>query len=190
MASHVNGSLSGWLRRQRIAAVRPYVRGHLLDFGCNTGELAREFAHESYAGIDVEPEALRQAREKFPEHDFYQSEDELSDRRFDTITLLAVIEYVPDRAGLYRRLGKLLAPGGKLVVTTPNPRIGLIRSLGGRIGLFAQDEKHLRRVLPVADEVCADLEQAGLKVVVNKRFLLGLNMLFVAEPGKLHDRAL
>ncbi len=39
--------------------------------------------------------------------------------RFDLITMLDVLEHVPDEVGILKRLGSWLAPGGVLLLTVP-----------------------------------------------------------------------
>lgn len=47
-------------------------------------------------------------------------EDVAPDDRFDAVTLNNIIEHVPDPVATLRRSWELLAPGGCLVVLTPN----------------------------------------------------------------------
>ena len=45
---------------------------------------------------------------------------EIGERRFDLVTAIEVIEHVESPINFLRNLGRLLAPGGVAIVTTPN----------------------------------------------------------------------
>lgn len=180
MTSHVNGTLSPLFRRLRAKACNPFVTGRVLDFGCNIGALSEEVTFDTYTGIDVEAQALEKARILHPDLTFLHADDDLGDRVFDTIVMMAVIEYVANRVALFDRLAGYLAPGGRLIITSPDPAILVVRAVGGRLGLLANDERHLRRGLPSAAQICCDLAQVGLIVNHRSRFMLGFNHLIVA----------
>jgi SAM-dependent methyltransferase len=96
------------------------------------------------------------------------------DGSFDLIVSIEVLEHVLDLELATREIGRLLAPGGRLVVTTPcaNPgslewflnrsRGGLERTADG-YGRFATDEPgHLRRL--TSRDLRVLLSRAGLVV--------------------------
>jgi SAM-dependent methyltransferase len=51
------------------------------------------------------------------------------DRQFDIVTISAVLHHVPveERQAVYRELGRVLKPGGRLYVFEHNPRNPLVR---------------------------------------------------------------
>ena len=71
----------------------------IVDLDAGAGEAARRRGHEYFCG----------PIERFE-----------TTRRFDVILLLNLIEHVEDPEALLRRAGELLAPGGLVVVKTPN----------------------------------------------------------------------
>jgi SAM-dependent methyltransferase len=99
--------------------------GRLLEVGCGTGDLlagARDLGW-SVAGVDFDPAAVAVARRRgldVAEGDL--AGQRYADGSFDAVTMFHVIEHVPDPGALLAECRRVLAPGGRLVVVTPNPR--------------------------------------------------------------------
>jgi len=97
--------------------------------------------------------------------------------------MLAVLEHVPDAAVLARECARLLAPGGRVVITVPDARVDRILDVLHRLRLIhgmSLEEHHgydVGQTRPV-------FEGAGLKAAAWRRFELGLNNLFVFEKPK------
>ncbi len=77
----------------------------------------------------------------------------------DVVVATAIIEHVADPDRMIAELGRVLRPGGLLVVTTPTPHL---EALATRIGLL-DDDQHNRTFY--AKDLAALLEQAGFKVL-------------------------
>jgi ubiquinone/menaquinone biosynthesis C-methylase UbiE len=62
-----------------------------------------------------------------------------ADRRFDVITISAVLHHVPvaERQAVYRELGRVLKPGGRIYVFEHNPRNPLVRYVIARTPIDA-----------------------------------------------------
>jgi SAM-dependent methyltransferase len=120
-----------WIRATLYADVEEAVRGpartrtRLLDVGCGTGDFV---AHALDAGWDargIEPSRL--ASEKAQARGLEVFRGTLADAvaahegpRFAAITMLNVLEHVPDPITYVRQCCALLAPGGALAVVVPN----------------------------------------------------------------------
>ncbi|WP_375428783.1 class I SAM-dependent methyltransferase [uncultured Sphingomonas sp.] len=106
--------------------------GRLLDIGCGNGGFLGGMARVGWQahGIDFDPAALAVAR-RFPGVTtalgdvFDQGFDAES---FDAVTMSNVIEHVPDPVETIAECRRILRPGGRLVVITPN-----LRALGHEI---------------------------------------------------------
>src|SRR5207248_6732839 len=76
-----------------------------------------------------------------------------ADRQFDIVTVSAVLHHVPvaERAAVYRELGRLLKPGGRIYVFEHNPRNPLVRYVIARTPIDANavllDETEVRHGL-------------------------------------------
>jgi ubiquinone/menaquinone biosynthesis C-methylase UbiE len=119
--------LSGFIPRDRNILV--------VDFGCGNGEILKEIKKINPAlkciGLDVSNEALRQAKEKNPDVDFFKIEDgeklPLKDSSIDFVFSSEVIEHIYDTQNAFKELSRILKPGGKALITTPYH--GLIKNI-------------------------------------------------------------
>jgi SAM-dependent methyltransferase len=105
--------------------------GHVLDVGCGSGAFLKRMRDAGWqtSGMEPDPNAALRVRQLLGAPVFGSIEEiEAGDQRYDLITLSHVIEHVPDPIAILRRLASLLAPGGHLVITTPNSK-----SLGARL---------------------------------------------------------
>jgi 2-polyprenyl-6-hydroxyphenyl methylase/3-demethylubiquinone-9 3-methyltransferase len=97
-----------------------------LDVGCGAGLLAEPLARLGAAttGLDAAPELIAAAKEHAAAVglaiDYRAGELAALDGRFDLITCMEVIEHVADPAVFIADLAKRLAPGGLLILSTPN----------------------------------------------------------------------
>ena len=129
--------------RRRIG---PVISGEhrLLDVGCGTGALldrSRAFGFTPY-GVELNPNFARYAREEFgiPVIAGELNVEHFESESFAAITMIDLIEHVPDPLGLLNTARQLLRPDGLLVVYTPNHRslivqlsLALYHLTGGRI---------------------------------------------------------
>lgn len=106
--------------------------GRVLDFGCGTGYGAALLAEvaQKVTGIDIDEAALHWATEvhRNPRLGFERRSDlakGMQSRSFDLITCFEMIEHVAEdmQIELISNFANLLAPGGKLLISTPNPEI-------------------------------------------------------------------
>jgi SAM-dependent methyltransferase len=103
--------------------------GAVLDIGCNDGgllaELARSRPDLRLAGLDLDAEAVAQARARLPEADLRTgsvAELPFADATFDLVTCMDVLEHLPEdlRAPALEEARRVLRPNGHLVIETPH----------------------------------------------------------------------
>jgi len=105
---------------------RPLEGKSALDVGCGAGLLAEPLARlgAQVTAIDAAPELIDVARDHSNRQglsiDYRAAAVENIDGRFDLITSLEVIEHVADPQAFVEALAKRLAPGGLLILSTPN----------------------------------------------------------------------
>lgn len=105
---------------------RPLAGKTALDVGCGAGLLAEPLARlgAQVTAIDAAPElidvALDHARRQALEIDYRAAAVEDIDGQFDLVTSLEVIEHVADPKAFVEALARRLAPGGLIILSTPN----------------------------------------------------------------------
>jgi 2-polyprenyl-6-hydroxyphenyl methylase/3-demethylubiquinone-9 3-methyltransferase len=181
---------------------RPLEGRTALDVGCGAGLLAEPLARlgARVTGIDAAPELIEAARAHAAgqglEIDYRAVPVEEVEGQFDLVTALEVIEHVADPAAFVRALAARLAPGGLMILSTPNATgwsklltITLAEGLG-RIPKGTHDfasfiaPERMRGLLETAGLKCEDFEgiawnpARGLHLSDN----LSLNYLVAATP--------
>lgn len=171
--------LQRWRARRADAWVPHGAR--LLDVGCADGMLLRTLAPRLTRAVGVDPDAetavgagYEIVRGHFPGAPAFAPES------FDCVTLLAVLEHVADPDALARECHRVLAPGGRVVLTVPHPVVDRILEIAIRLRVLdgMETEAHHGFDPSVTDAV---FEGAGFVKVADRRFQLGLNRLFVFE---------
>lgn len=186
-AEERGGRLSPWLQHRRMRVAQDFLRGRVLDYGCNDGALLAYCPPDGYVGLDVAENGLARARTAHPEVRFVTEVD--PQERFDTVAALAIIEHVSDPAGLLRRFAGLLAPGGRIVLTTPHPRMEWVHTVGARLRVFSAEAHHEHEELLDRTRMQRLAESAGLRIELYKRFLFGANQLFLLSPARIGSQA-
>lgn len=102
------------------------ARKRVLDIGCGTGVHAAIFAKRfgcEVAGIDASRGMLGKARDKLPDADFRHGVAEdlpFRDGAFDAALMMLVVHHL-DRPRAFVEARRILAPEGRLLITTTNP---------------------------------------------------------------------
>jgi SAM-dependent methyltransferase len=139
-----------WDRRRGflLGELRPHDR--VLDLGSGAGELTAEIAGVApqVVGVEVAEAAIARASARHPELDFRLAPIDgplpLEDGAFDLVWASEVIEHVADTARWLSEVRRVLAPRGRLLVTTPSH--GRLRLALGGIERFSEplgDHLHL-----------------------------------------------
>ncbi len=111
-----------------------YVHGDLLEVGCGEGRgldlLLKKV--DSYTAIDKIGAVLETLRSKYPEGEFIQANippfSDLHDDSFDVVVSFQVIEHIKDDKTFLSEIQRVLKPGGKALITTPNIKKTLTRN--------------------------------------------------------------
>jgi 2-polyprenyl-3-methyl-5-hydroxy-6-metoxy-1,4-benzoquinol methylase len=168
-----------WTRtriEEAVTLLRIGPGARVLDAGCGSGLLAARAAEAGAArvvGVDANPAAIEFARATFPHPalDFRSGlvdELELAPGSFDRIAFLEVIEHLSRAQGeaILALFHRLLAPGGRLVLSTPNRASPwpLLESLLDHLRLVPQLGGEQHEVLYTLDELRALGEAAGFRL--------------------------
>ena len=147
-----------------VAGLPPGKGRKLLDVGCGSGDflLGMRARGWSVLGVEPDPVAAAAARKNgLDVRDGMLADADFADDTFDAIVLSHVIEHVHEPMALLRECGRVLRPGGVLVLMTPN-----LTSVGHR--KFGADWRGLEppRHLHVfsVESLAACVQRVGLEV--------------------------
>lgn len=110
------------------------ISGNVLDIGCGEGRgleyLLKNVSH--YTAIDKIQLVLDALKAKYPQHNFIQGNIPpfpiQADGQFDFVVSFQVIEHIEDHEGYIREIVRMLKPGGKAIISTPNIDMSLTRN--------------------------------------------------------------
>lgn len=112
-----------------------YIKGgDMLEVGCGEGrgvDLILPKA-KSFTGIDKIQEVVDNLKTKYPTGNFQQMVIPpfagLPDNHYDVVVSFQVIEHIKDDLGYLKEIYRVLKPGGKALITTPNIKMSLSRN--------------------------------------------------------------
>jgi SAM-dependent methyltransferase len=111
-------------------------RGRLLEVGCGHGLLLDEARLRGYdvEGLELSVQAARYARETLglPVRETTLEDAELERGRYDGVLAVDLLEHLDDPVAALELMCTLLAPGGALLIVTPDPSSRVARLAGGR----------------------------------------------------------
>lgn len=114
----------------RYAFAALHSRGVVLDIACGTGYGSRyllEAGSDLVVGVDLSVEAVRHAVAHFGGPRFVVADGQVlpfQRSAFSSVVCLETIEHVADPDALLHEIRRVLTPGGRLVLSTPNYRGG------------------------------------------------------------------
>ena len=158
-------------------AGKPLAGKSALDVGCGAGLLCEPLARlgAGVTGVDAAPEnvAAASAHAEGRGLDLRYMAGEvgaLDIGQFDLVTSMEVIEHVADKAAFVAALAARLAPGGLMVISTPNRTLKsrlLLVDGAEKLGMIPRGTHHWDHFIQ-PDELVALLNDAGLSVTTTR----------------------
>lgn len=145
-----------------------------IDVGCGAGLLAEPLARmgAKVTGVDAAPENIAAARAHAAgqglEIGYFAGElAALPPAKFDLVTSMEVVEHVTDPAAFIAQLAARLAPGGLMILSTPNRTMLsklLLVEAAERVGAVPRGTHNWDQFLK-PEELTKLVEEAGLEVI-------------------------
>lgn len=157
-------ALTRWLRARNAERYMGPAERHL-DIGCGDGYFLRRSPCRERYGLDSLLGDHVTDRLDFPSS------------HFDYVTMLAVIEHIPEPRRLVIEIARVLRPGGRLIMTTPKSAADAL------IRLYVSDIDEQHETYFDARSLAA-LCEPELVLLEHHRFILGLNQAFCFEAVK------
>ncbi|MFI5175540.1 MAG: class I SAM-dependent methyltransferase [Terriglobia bacterium] len=163
----------------RIGMVGREIAGRVVDIGCGFNRLVRNYreAGGDGVGIDVYPwdgvDLVVEDTSRLP----------FEEGSFDTVTLVACLNHIPNRESVLKEAHRILKPDGRLVFTNLPPLLSLVWHKWA----FWDPDRHERGMKQgevwgfCREELEAMVIRAGFCVVRRVRFSWGINQLYVCE---------
>lgn len=166
----------------RVRRAMEWMSGYALDVGCGENRLIREYRDEGGSGVGVDvydwgpQDILVENTARLP----------FDDETFDTVTLMACINHIPNREEVLIELRRVLRDEGKLVLTNLTPRLSLIwhkfafwdddqHERGMKEGeLYGLDNSYLMKILT----------EAGFVLERKRPFSWGLNTIYMCAKNR------
>jgi SAM-dependent methyltransferase len=121
---------------RKLLAERFPKRGRMLEVGSGYGYLLDYFRQDGWDVVGVEPnEGLNRHARKVLDIEVLPlilPEAKFPDASFDVVTMMHVIEHVPDPTDTLNEIFRILKPGGMLVMETPRYDTLMFKLLGRR----------------------------------------------------------
>ena len=120
--------------------LKPYIEAtkivskNLLEVGCGIGrglDILKTNC-DQFTAIDKNKDLIELLSQKYPSFYFIQQNippfDGLADNSFDFVVSFQVIEHIDDDELFLKEINRVLKPGGKALITTPNTKFSLTRN--------------------------------------------------------------
>ena len=166
------------IEKWRIAAVLKLLNGKTLDIGCQHNHLIRNYGNG--VGVDIYPwagiDVLIEDSSKLP----------FEDQSFDTVTIVAALNHIPNRDACIKEVHRVLKSDGALIITMITPTISKIWH---KVVYRWDEDQHERGMID--GEVWGFTKKDLVELLVKnkftvesiKPFMLGVNTIYIFKKS-------
>jgi len=169
------------LQRFRLKAIAPYLKDDdfVLDIGTGDGGFFIYFKNVKGVGIDPQPKIILDKKSVTIEKGTFPGL-KLKETNFDALIMLAVLEHIPEEELnlVSEECRSLLKINGLILITVPSKKVDLILRILKKIKLVEAETLYQHYGFDV-NTVEALFNTSHFKLLVKRKFQLGLNNLFV-----------
>ncbi len=159
---------------ERFRYTFKYITGRLLDIGC--GENALVKTYKNGFGVDIYPwkdvDIIADVSSGLP----------FKNASFDTVSILASLNHIPNRQKMLLEAFRVLRPRGRILITMINPSTSILSHII-RYRFDPDQSERGRKKGEVFGlwkrQVIKLLKNANFKHIESKSFLWGLNRLYI-----------
>lgn len=175
------------LQRIRISKVKKYLNpgDTVLDIGTADGSLFKQIDYLGQGSVGIDPnldETIVNPDYQFIAGTFPKDMDQNREKAFDAITMLAVLEHIPESGyeSLLDGCNRYLKPSGLVLITVPAPIVDTILAVLFKLrlidGMELEEHHHFN-----IEKTLEIFPGSFYKLVCREKFELGMNNLFVFE---------
>lgn len=174
--SKFHSEYNRYLAHYKVESCLENIRGDsLLDLACGDGMMTEMFARKvsHVVGVDANGSHLAEARKRLPAAEFHEClvEELQLNQKFDSVTMLDLLEHVVNPTELLQKAASFLNEDGVLIIHVPNTY-----SINRRLAVIMGTLKHCEELSPFDLQIaghrraysiktlCDDIKKAGLKV--------------------------
>jgi len=152
-----------YLQNKRFKMAIPYLKGDVLDFGGNNGELS-EFVNGKYYCVNYDHSILDKIK-------------------VDTIAILAVLEHltVTETVNVFKKFKNILKPNGQIIITSTDRSAISSINLYSKLGIIDRDNVKEHKHFWNKKEFYDLAENTGFKVIKYMKFELIFNQFILME---------
>ena len=162
---------------ERVIQALNYAKGRALDIGCGANHFIKSYGNGT--GVDVYPwkgvDVVVKDTASLP----FENDE------FDTVSFIACLNHIPNRIEVLEEADRVLAKNGRIIVTMIPPKWGkFIHWIRFRNDPDHQDRDidHDHELLGMDPaQVKEMLKNTGYSNVTRKRFVFGINSIYVAK---------
>lgn len=159
--------LEKFLQQQRFKRVIPFLKGAVLDFGGNEGEL-QPYIKGAYTLVNYDYSKMEQGN------------------CFNTIVALAVIEHIEKNAvsSIFEKFKSVLTEEGSIVLTTPTPLAKPVLEFLAFVRLLDKKNIEEHKHYWNKSELTHLADENGFSVSIYKKFQFGFNQFVIFNHKK------
>ncbi|MBU3948426.1 MAG: class I SAM-dependent methyltransferase [Proteobacteria bacterium] len=167
------------LEQQRIKTVWPYLNGYVLDIGCGMNNLVRQYGNG--VGVDVydwgDVDFVVENTAQLP----------FENAAFDTVTILAALNHIPNRDEVLLECHRVLADDGLLILTMIPPIISSFWHKIRKPWDVDQNERGMKAKEVygfTSKQMIALISGGSFELKSSKRFMCGINTVYVCNKSE------